>query len=306
MAKKNGKKTVLVIIAGSVFLLIALALIISFAFLMFSPDMPVFSPVVAHIEIKGEISSEELLFESNKSVFDIVKELDLAQNDPTVSAVLLEINSPGGTPVATRQLTEKILLVREKKPVVAWISDVGASAGYYAAASTDLVIADEDSLTGSIGTISIIPDYSGLFEEFGIGMRVFKSGEMKDIGSPFREITGEEEELLQKMVEQATAGFKKKVIEYRGERLDAEKFEEIADGRILTGRQALEAGLVDELGTRAYALKRAGELANVESPVLKSYAVERLSIADLFSSAGYSLGTGFREGLSSTKLSIKS
>ncbi len=305
MAKKDGKKMVLLIIGVGIFVLVAFALLLSFV-LMFNTGIPMLGGNVALIRIKGEISNEEALFESNKTAFDIVDELEKAKNDPLVSAVLLEINSAGGTPVATKQITNEILEVKKEKPVVAWISDVGASAGYYIASSASLVIADEDSLTGSIGTISIVPDYSGLLEKLGIGMRVFKSGEMKDMGSPFREMTDKEKEYLQQIVEQAKDDFKEKVIEYRGARLDREKFEKVADGRILTGKQALEVGLIDELGTRKDAIKRAGELAGIENPAIKSYEVKKFSLVDLFSNAGYSFGKSFREGLSKTGFKISS
>ncbi len=305
MAKKDGKKMVLLIIGVGIFVLVAFALLLSFV-LMFNTGIPMLGGNVALIRIKGEISNEEALFESNKTAFDIVDELEKAKNDPLVSAVLLEINSAGGTPVATKQITNEILEVKKEKPVVAWISDVGASAGYYVASSASLVIADEDSLTGSIGTISIVPDYSGLLEKLGIGMRVFKSGEMKDMGSPFREMTDKEKEYLQQIVEQAKDDFKEKVIEYRGARLDREKFEKVADGRILTGKQALEVGLIDELGTRKDAIKRAGELAGIENPAIKSYEVKKFSLVDLFSNAGYSFGKSFREGLSKTGFKISS
>ncbi len=299
-------KKVFIIFLASILLLVVFALMLSVAFQSLQPGISLFGGNVALISIEGEISNEEVLFLSNKTAFDLVDEIEMAENDPTVSAILLEINSSGGSPVATRQLTEKILSAGEKKPVVAWISDVGASAGYYIAASSDLVVADPDSLTGSIGAISVIPDYSELFEKLGIEMRVFKSGEFKDMGSPFRDINEEEREMLNEIIQQATENFKEEIKEFRGERLDTEEFEKIADGRILTGKQAQEIGLVDELGTRNYALKRAGEMAGIEKPVLKSYELQGFSLTDLFSRAGYALGTGFREGLSSQNLSIES
>ena len=168
-------KNVLIVIISAIVALLILGILLS---LFIVPSDGTFTGLfgnVALIEIKGEILSTSTFNATN--AFDVVDAIDRADKDVTVSAILLEINSPGGSVVATRQIVEKI---REtKKPVVAWISDIGTSGAYYVASACDLVIADEHSITGSIGAVSIVWNFSEMLEKLGIKVDVLKEGKYK-------------------------------------------------------------------------------------------------------------------------------
>jgi len=292
-----NKLKIITVILATVFLLILIALFFSF-FNGFS-----FAPTVAVIKIEGQILSSNESFLPQKTVFDVIDELTAAEEDPLVSAIFLEVNSPGGSAVASKQLFEKIK--NAKKPVVAWISDFGTSGAYYSIAGADLIIADEDSITGSIGVISIIGDYSGLMEKLGIKFNVLKEGKYKDIGSPFREMTEDENKIMQEILSQIYANFKENILSVREKKLNLAKFNELADGRILTGAQAKEIGLIDETGSREFALRRTAELIGFKGiPLTKSFEKKSNSLLDLIASAGFAFGQGFKLGLTNEKLTI--
>ncbi|MCD6247743.1 MAG: signal peptide peptidase SppA [Candidatus Diapherotrites archaeon] len=288
-------KKVLLVIVIALFFLLFLGILFS---LLIEPSsaksIPFLFGQVAIIEINGEIVSDKTTL-INTNAFDIVDLLDRAEKDPGVAAILLEINSPGGSVVATKQIVEKIRTL--KKPTVAWISDIGTSGAYYIASACDLVIADEDSITGSIGVISIVPNLSELLDKLGIRITVLKEGKYKDMGSIFSEMSDEEKTMIKSMLNQVYENFKKNVLEFRKGKIDAKKFEKIADGRLLTGKQALAYGLIDETGSREYAIKRAGELAGITNPGVKRYAIKPESFYSLFSNAGQAFGSGFKQAL---------
>ncbi|MBU1120396.1 MAG: signal peptide peptidase SppA [archaeon] len=275
-------------------ILIGLALLVAFLFLPFqdvSTGGFFGAKQIALIPVKGEILSEETGFTSFASSQKIVDALDKAENDPRVGAIFLDIDSPGGTIVATKQIVAKLRSMN--KPKVAWIGESGASGAYYLAAASDFIMADEDSITGSIGVLSISPNIEGLLEKIGVKVNVLKEGNFKAMGSPFEEMTEEEEQLLQQLLSDAFSHFKRDVLELRKGKITKAEFERIADGRILSGSQAKESGLVDELGNREEAIQKAAELAGIQGkPVLKNY-VEREDVFSMFSNAGYSFGTGF-------------
>lgn len=298
MKEKNFQPAIIALIA----VIVIVAVVLSLAFSQGGFSL---SGSVAVVKLEGEISTENQAFTSSANAFDIVKQLASAEKDPSVKSILLEINSPGGSIVASNQIAEKIKSM--KKPVVSWISDIGASGAYEVAASTDFIIADPDSLTGSIGVIAILPDYQGLLEKIGVKFRIFKEGELKDLGSPFREFTEEEKIVFQNLLSEAFASFKSKVLEFRKGKLDIQAFEKIADGRILNGRQAKEIGLIDGLGSREQALVKAGELGGIKGiPAEKNFSAKEISIADVFSRIGYSFGSGFKSGIQNSVPSIKS
>ncbi len=178
-----------------------------------------------------------------------------------VGAVVVVVNSPGGSVVATREIYDAVKGL--EKPKVAYFREVAAAGAYYVSSAADYIISEPNALTGSIGVIMTLSDMSGLFEKIGLNMSAIKSGEAKDIGSFARPMTEKERHILQALVDEIFSEFKSIVLENRGSRLNMEKFNEILDGRVVSGRQAKEIGLVDELGNKQDAISKAAQLANI-------------------------------------------
>ena len=225
-----------------------------------------FGKCVGVVEINGEITTadatQSLFSEGSAGSYEISKRIEKINEREDVAAVLFVINSPGGSVVGTNEIYRAVDGL--EKPKVAYFREVAASGGYYIATPADYIISEPDALTGSIGVIMSTYEISGLLEKIGVSEVVIKSGEMKDIGTPFRNMTDEEKALLGAAVQEIFEEFKGVVIEHRGDRLNREMFEEITDGRVLTGRMALRAGLVDAVGSRDDALKKAAELGGME------------------------------------------
>ncbi|MDO8554644.1 MAG: signal peptide peptidase SppA [Candidatus Micrarchaeota archaeon] len=198
----------------------------------------------------GSPGSEEIA----KSISDLNKRDD-------VGAVLFVMNSPGGSVVATREIYDSVKEL--KKPKVAYFREVSASGSYYVSTATDYIISDPDAITGSIGVIATFTDMSGLLGKVGINATSVQSGIHKDIGSSNRPMTENETKILQVLISEVFEEFKGVVVTNRGSKLNMEKFNEILDGRIVSGRQAKVIGLVDALGTKKDALKKAAELGEI-------------------------------------------
>ncbi len=178
-----------------------------------------------------------------------------------VGAVVFVFNSPGGSVVATREVYAAVEEL--DKPSVSYFREMAASGAYYVASGTDYIVSDPDALTGSIGVVATVAQMSGLLEKLGINVTSVQSGPHKDIGSSFRNMTEKEEQILQELVDEVYAEFRDVVLENRKGRLDMARFEEVTDGRILSGRQAKRAGLVDELGSKKDAIMKAADLAGI-------------------------------------------
>ncbi|MBP5286348.1 MAG: signal peptide peptidase SppA [Elusimicrobiales bacterium] len=188
-----------------------------------------------------------------------------------VKAIVLDINTPGGTVAAVQEIYDAVMYVRkeEKKKVIATFGDVSASGGYYVAVACDEIFAYPGTLTGSIGVIMDGMNYGELMKKIGLKSEVVKSGKFKDIGSPSREMSEEERQLLQEMINDTYDQFLTAVAE--GRKMDKEKARKLADGRIFTGRQAKANGLVDTLGNYQDAIDRAGVLAGLgKNPTITS------------------------------------
>jgi len=178
----------------------------------------------------------------------VLKELRKALKSKKVKAVLLRVNSPGGTVPMSQEIHEAILQLKEKgKPVVVSMGDVAASGGYYIACAADKIVANPGTLTGSIGVIINLVNFKALTEKVGVEPEVIKSGLYKDIASPYRKMTKEEHEILLTLIMDSYDQFTNAVA--AGRKLPLETVKTIADGRIYSGRQALKLGLVDELGS---------------------------------------------------------
>jgi len=224
---------------------------------------------IALIRIEGTIASSTGILDGTDPT-EILPLLRTSMEDPSIRAVVLRINSPGGQAAASQEIYREVTRIRDAgKPVIASIGDVAASGGYYVASAADKIIAEPGAMTGSIGVISTIPQIADLLEKLGIEYVIIKGGEFKDIGSPYREITPEEKELLQDMIDDVHDQFINDIAAGRG--LQVEDVREIADGRILTGRQAKELELIDEFGNLYDAIDLAAEMAGIESPVITEF-----------------------------------
>ncbi|MGB9886600.1 MAG: signal peptide peptidase SppA [Moorellales bacterium] len=192
----------------------------------------------------------------------LAEQLRRAREDPSVRAVVLRINSPGGSAAACQEVAGAVrALRREGKIVVAFLGDAATSGAYWVASQADRIVATPATLTGSIGVIMQLQNLRGLFEKLGVEVEVIKSGPHKDMGAGWRPLSAEERKLLQGLVEDIYRQFVEAVAEGRG--LPQAKVQELADGSLFTGRQAQEKGLVDELGDYELAVRRARELAGL-------------------------------------------
>jgi protease-4 len=192
----------------------------------------------------------------------VVDEIKGYVKDSSIRAIVLRVDSPGGGVVPSQEIYEQVKKARAKKKVIVSMGSVAASGGYYISAPADAIIANPGTITGSIGVIMVVPNLKGLLDKVGIKTEVVKSGKLKDLASVFRGIGPEEREILQGVMDDVHEQFIKAVADDR--KLKISRVREMADGRIFSGRQALKAGLVDELGDLDFAVKRAAKMAGIE------------------------------------------
>ena len=229
---------------------------------------------IAVIYLDGVMSASQSsdMWSSGSTGTNITSDLRKATNNPEIKAVVLRLNSPGGTPVAAQEIANEIDRLKDSgKVVVSSMGDTAASAAYWVAARTDIIVANPGTLTGSIGVIMETPNLQKLFETLGVNMETIKSGPYKDIGSYSRPVTPEERAILQSVVDDIFEQFIDAVAQ--GREMETEQVRQLADGRVFTGRQALEVGLVDQLGDLQDAVAIAGELAGIDGePVVVNYS----------------------------------
>jgi protease-4 len=239
------------------------------------------SDAVGLIRLDGVISSDTPsgIYGSGITPDLVDSLLAQAEADPTIKAVVVDVNSPGGSVVGSDQVYH--MLKDFDKPVVFWMDEMAASGGYYIACGGDHIIAHPDSLVGSIGVISQFINAEELLDEIGVDVVVITSGPRKDTGSLFRDMTEEEQEYWQALIDEVYDGFVEIVAEARD--LPEETVRELADGRVYTGRQAAELGLVDETGLPADAIAKAAELGGIEG----APRVVELQVAPSFLDALY-------------------
>jgi len=197
---------------------------------------------------------------------NIVKRLKKLNKNSSVKAVVLRINSPGGTVAAVQEIHSELLKMKKNgKFIVASFSDVAASGGYYIACAADKIVAQPGTLTGSIGVILEVGNFSELMKKIGVKIETIKSGIHKDIGNYSREMTAEERKILQDIINDAYEQFLSVVV--TGRKLDEAKARGLADGRIFTGTQAKVAGLIDDVGGLDEAIEEAKKLAGIKGDV---------------------------------------
>jgi protease-4 len=228
-----------------------------------------FGDKIAIVEIRGVIAQSS----------GIIDEIHQYLEDDGVKAIILRIDSPGGGVGPSQEIHREVLKVKEKKKIVTSMGSVAASGGYYIACASDLIVANPGTITGSIGVLMEFTNIEELFKKIGIKGVVLKSGELKDIGSPFREMTPEEKKIIQEVIDNVHQQFIKAVAE--GRKLDRWKVTQIADGRILTGEQAKQLGLVDRIGNLDDAIDAAAKLVGIEGKPDIVYPRKKFSIWEL-------------------------
>ena len=257
-------KKVLFVILGLFLLLV----VISILLVMFQKSMSM-GDRIALIRIEG------LITDSREATEDLK---EYAKN-PSIKAIVLRIDSPGGAVGPAQEIYEEVRKVAAKKKVIVSMGSVAASGGYYIASPATKIIANPGTLTGSIGVIMEIPNISGLMDKLGIKTEVVKSGRHKDIASIFRGIGKEEREILQGVLDNVHSQFIKAVAE--GRKMLPSEVEKIADGRVFTGEQALKVGLIDELGNLEDAVQAAAKLSGIKGEPAIVSKKERFSLIDL-------------------------
>jgi len=289
--KRKGKAISIVIV--TVVLIIALTLIaikISPASLPGSEK----GNKIAVISIKGPITlgsggaSSGLFSQNGIDSGTIISFIETASKDESIGGIILNINSPGGTVVASKKIVDAIKKV--DKPVVALIQEVGASGAYWAASAADVIVADPLSITGSIGVAGGYLEFSDLISDYGVEFQSLKSGEHKDLGNQFVDLTPEGKRILQNKLSIIHDYFIEDVNANRGRDLT-----EYATGLFYLGLEAKEFGLIDELGGKDVAIEKVKELAGIEEHELVFFQSKR-NIFDLLSklssNVGFSIGQG--------------
>lgn len=239
---------------------------------------------IAIISVKGILSNEpaESFFIEKPSIVEIVKQqLEQAAGDIHVKAVLFEVDSPGGGITASDIIYNQITKFKTdtKKKVVVYMQDVAASGGYYISSAADAIVAHPTTITGSIGVIMPLVNVAELINHYGIKDNSIASGNMKEIGSPFKPMTLEESAVLKNIIDEMYMQFVNVVS--TGRKLDIEAVKNLADGRIYTGKQALGKGLIDQLGYMEDAISLTKKMAGLTEATIVRYETHH-GLAELF------------------------
>src|SRR6476469_9265834 len=230
---------------------------------MIWPFKPRYRKQIARIEITGAIAGE-----TRKRVLEALKTVE----ERKFPALLLRIDSPGGTVGDSQEIYSALKRLREKVKIVASFGNISASGGVYIGMGAEHIVANPGTITGSIGVIIRGNNIERLLDKIGVSFKVIKSGPYKDILSFDRELTEPEKEILQELIDTSYLQFVQTVASARN--LDIEKVKSFADGRIFTGEQAKELGIVDRLGTEEDARRWAAELANLDPEKAQCYTLE--------------------------------
>ena len=257
-------RKVLLLLLGLLTVLAFLSLIIALLF----RGSPI-GDKVALVRIEGPIVD-------SKNPIDEIKEY---VKDPSVKAIVLRVDSPGGAVAPSQEIYEEVKKAVEKKKIVVSMGSLAASGGYYISAPASRIVANPGTLTGSIGVIMEIPNVEGLMNKVGVKTEVIKSGRHKDIASVFRGIGREEREILQGVLDDVHDQFIKAVAE--GRKMLPDQVRKLADGRIFTGKQAVSMGLVDELGNLEDAIKVAAQLSGIKGEPGVVSKKEKFSFMDI-------------------------
>ncbi len=250
----------------------------------------------ALIPVSGVItgSGGKVLGASTISSQSIVDFIEKADENPAIKVIVLEINSPGGSAVASDEIGQAVK--NAEKPVLSYIREVGASGGYWVASATDQIFANRMTITGSIGVISSYLEFSGLMEEYGVGYERLVSGKNKDMGTPFKKLTPEEREVMQKKIDLIHDFFIEEVANNRG--LSIEKVRDLATGEIFLGVEAKQLGLVDQLGDMDTVSEYIKKQYHLEEVVYSRYE-SKPGLFDLLTGVLTDLSFNFGQGIGS-------
>ena len=245
---------------------------------------------IAIIPINGMITlnGESTLLQSSTSAQDIVDKIDDALENENVKAIVFEVNSPGGTVMGSKKVADAIDNI--EKPTVAVITEHGTSGAYWAASQTDFIIADELSILGSISVLGSYLDFSGLLNDYNITYQRLVTGDYKDISTPYKELSEEEEELLMLRLEDIHDYFVTDVAE--GRNMPKEDLDKLSEGLFYLGLNSIDLGLIDGLGDKDTAIEKAKELSNVTDGDITEYVEEESWLDSLMVYSSFHIGQG--------------
>lgn len=241
------------------------------------------------IDVEGVITAQEprgsMLSRTEASITARIKEeLLLASKDQHVKALILRINSPGGSVTTCDIISHELKAFKKKKniPVVAELMDVAASGGYYLAVTADTIIAHPTTVTGSIGVIAYSVNAAGLMEKIGIANQTVKTGLMKDIGSPLKPMTEDERKVIKSVIDGMYERFLDVISEGR-KSMKRDELERLADGRVFSAKQALDAKLIDSIGYMEDAIEAAKQMAGIKEATVITYSQPRAYKNNIYS-----------------------
>jgi protease-4 len=214
---------------------------------------------VGVVEIKGVLTDAKT----------ILKQLDRFQDEANIKAIVVRIDSPGGAVGPAQEILREIEKIKLKKKIVASLGTVAASGGYYIACGADLIMCNKGTATGSIGVVMQFTNVETLTKKVGLDFFTLKSGRYKDVGSPFRPMTPEEKEYMQHLLDNIYQQFLSDVS--RNRKIPLEKMKTLAEGKVYTGEEAKQVGLVDEFGNVQDAIEKAGRLGGIKGKVEAVY-----------------------------------
>lgn len=255
--------------------IVLIGFIIFISLVILSLLMTLFSREVVHREKVALVRIEGPIFDSK----DTIEELKKYRDDPSIKAIVMRVDSPGGAVAPAQEIYEEVKKTKDKKPVIVSMGSISASGGYYISAPATKILANPGTLTGSIGVIMEIPNIKGLMDKIGIKTVVIKSGRHKDIASIFKEMSLEQREIIQRVLDDVHEQFINAVAQ--GRNLSVEDVRKIADGRIFTGSQAMQLKLIDSLGNLEDAIKEAGRLAGIRGEPEVVTKEERIGLRSL-------------------------
>ena len=262
---KDNRNILFILGTGAVLIFCFLVLIA--AFFLFSNYSNGINKCVAVVTIDNEIDTRgtpsSLFSSGTPGSEEIAKSIESINKRDDVASVLFVIDSPGGSVVATREIYDSVKSLN--KPKVSYFREVAASGAFYVSMGTDYIISDPDAITGSIGVIATFTDLSGLMEKVGVNVTPIKSATHKDIGSPYRKMTDDEKTIIQEMIDEVYKEFRSIVLQNRQGKINPADFDKLADGRILSGRQAAAAGLIDQVGSKKDAILKAAQMGEIDA-----------------------------------------